>query len=32
MTRRTISGMHVASWVRLVYPGQRYSFNGKFHL
>lgn len=32
MTRRTVSGMHVASLARLVYPGLRYSFNGKFQL
>jgi GntR family histidine utilization transcriptional repressor len=32
MTRRTISGTHVASLARLVYPGQRYSFGGKFQL
>ena len=32
MTRSTISGAHVASWVRLVYPGTRYSFSGKFQL
>jgi GntR family histidine utilization transcriptional repressor len=32
MTRRTVSGTHVASWVRLVYPGMRYSFRGKFQL
>ena len=30
MTRRTVSGPHVASVVRLVYPGSRYSFEGKF--
>jgi GntR family histidine utilization transcriptional repressor len=28
--RRTVSGAHVASLVRLVYPGSRYSFAGKF--
>lgn len=32
MTRRTISGIHVASLARLVYPGLRYSFSGKFEL
>ncbi len=32
MTRCTVSGAHVASLARLVYPGQRYSFNGKFQL
>ncbi len=32
MTRSTVSGVHVASWARLVYPGVRYSFSGKFHL
>ncbi len=32
MTRRTVSGRHVASFVRLVYPGLRYSFHGKFQL
>jgi GntR family histidine utilization transcriptional repressor len=32
MTRRTVSGAHVASLARLVYPGLRYSFNGKFQL
>lgn len=32
MTRRTVSGAHVASLVRLVYPGLRYSFSGKFQL
>jgi GntR family histidine utilization transcriptional repressor len=30
MVRRTVSGPHVASVVRLVYPGSRYSFEGKF--
>jgi GntR family histidine utilization transcriptional repressor len=30
MVRRTVSGPHVASVVRLVYPGSRYSFAGKF--
>jgi GntR family histidine utilization transcriptional repressor len=30
MVRRTVSGPHVASLVRLVYPGSRYSFEGKF--
>lgn len=32
MTRSTVSGPHVASLVRLVYPGMRYSFSGKFQL
>lgn len=32
MTRRTVSGPHVASFARLVYPGARYSFNGTFQL
>jgi GntR family histidine utilization transcriptional repressor len=30
MTRRTVSGAHVASATRVVYPGSRYSFAGKF--
>ena len=30
MTRRTVSGGHVASVARLVYPGTRYSFAGQF--
>ncbi len=30
MTRRTVSGANVASVARLVYPGTRYSFAGKF--
>lgn len=30
MVRRTVSGAHVASVVRLTYPGSRYSFAGKF--
>lgn len=30
MKRRTVSGAHIASVVRLVYPGSRYSFAGKF--
>ena len=30
MVRRTVSGTQVASVVRLVYPGSRYSFEGKF--
>ena len=30
MVRRTVSGAQVASVVRLVYPGSRYSFAGKF--
>jgi GntR family transcriptional regulator, histidine utilization repressor len=32
MTRSTVSGPHVASLARLVYPGLRYSFSGKFQL
>lgn len=32
MTRCTVSGSNVASLARLVYPGLRYSFNGKFQL
>ena len=32
MTRCTVSGPHVASVVRLVYPGLRYSFTGNFQL
>lgn len=32
MTRRTVSGVHAASVVRLVYPGLRYSFSGNFQL
>ena len=32
MTRRTVSGVHVASLARLVYPGVRYSFSGMFQL
>ena len=32
MTRRTVSGPHGASLARLIYPGLRYSFNGKFQL
>lgn len=32
MVRSTVSGPHVASLARLVYPGMRYSFNGKFQL
>ncbi|MFZ4480482.1 MAG: histidine utilization repressor [Rhodoferax sp.] len=32
MNRCTVSGTHVASVARLVYPGLRYSFGGKFHL
>ena len=32
MTRCTVSGPHVASLARLVYPGLRYSFAGKFQL
>jgi GntR family transcriptional regulator, histidine utilization repressor len=30
MLRRTVSGSHVASIARLVYPGNRYSFAGQF--
>jgi GntR family histidine utilization transcriptional repressor len=30
MIRRTVSGLHVASLVRLIYPGSRYSFTGEF--
>lgn len=30
MVRRTVSGAQVASVVRLVYPGSRYSFAGRF--
>jgi GntR family histidine utilization transcriptional repressor len=30
MTRRTVSGAHVASFARLLYPGARYSFTGQF--
>jgi GntR family transcriptional regulator, histidine utilization repressor len=30
ITRRTISGPHVASLARLIYPGTRYSFAGQF--
>ncbi|HSV47253.1 MAG TPA: histidine utilization repressor [Ramlibacter sp.] len=30
MTRRTVSGAHVASVARLIYPGSRYSFAGQF--
>ena len=30
ITRRTISGAHVASLARMVYPGTRYSFAGQF--
>jgi GntR family histidine utilization transcriptional repressor len=32
MTRRTISGLHVASRARLVYPAALYSFSGRFQL
>ncbi len=32
MTRSTVSGPHVASLARLVYPGMRYSVSGKFQL
>ena len=30
ITRQTVSGAHVASIARLVYPGTRYSFAGQF--
>lgn len=30
MIRRTVSGAHVASFARQVYPGSRYSFAGQF--
>lgn len=30
MMRRTVSGAHIASVARLVYPGTRYSFAGQF--
>jgi GntR family transcriptional regulator, histidine utilization repressor len=30
MMRRTVSGAHVASVARQLYPGTRYSFSGKF--
>ncbi len=30
MMRRTVSGAHVASVARLLYPGARYSFGGEF--
>lgn len=30
MVRRTVSGAHVASVARQLYPGTRYSFSGKF--
>ncbi len=30
MVRRTVSAANVASVVRLVYPGSRYSFAGRF--
>ena len=30
MMRRTVSGAHVASVARLLYPGSRYSFGGDF--
>lgn len=32
LTRRTLSGPHVASLARLMYPGMRYSMSGKFQL
>ncbi len=32
MMRRTVSGAHVASVARLVYPGTRYSFAGQFQV
>ncbi|NBQ86117.1 MAG: histidine utilization repressor [Betaproteobacteria bacterium] len=31
MRRRTVSGAHVASVARLLYPGSRHSFDGQFH-
>ena len=30
MMRRTVSGAHIASVARLLYPGSRYSFAGRF--
>jgi GntR family histidine utilization transcriptional repressor len=30
MLRRTVSGAHVASVARLLYPGSRYSISGNF--
>ena len=30
LTRRTVSGAHVASLARLLYPSSRYSFTGQF--
>jgi GntR family transcriptional regulator, histidine utilization repressor len=30
MMRRTVSGAHVASVARQLYPGTRYSFSGQF--
>lgn len=32
LTRSTVSGLHVTSLARQVYPGQRYSFHGQFEL
>jgi GntR family histidine utilization transcriptional repressor len=32
MSRRTVSGRHVASVARLVHPGMRYTFSGQFQL
>ena len=32
MTRRTVSGLNVASLARLLYPGTRYRFSGNFQL
>jgi GntR family histidine utilization transcriptional repressor len=32
MTRRTVSGIHVASLARLVYPGMLYSFSGELQV
>lgn len=32
MVRRTLSGPHVASLARLIYPAERYRFHGKFQL
>ena len=32
MVRCTVSGPHVASLARLIYPGLRYSLRGQFQL
>lgn len=32
MARRTVSGAHVASVARVVYPGSRYAFTGQFQI